>query len=316
MQHEPLKERARGRWTGILTALGVSAKALCNRHGPCPVCGGKDRFRFDDKQGSGSFYCSHCGPGDGIELVKRVCNVDFKGAARLIEQHIGIVPVSAHSAKPADDKRKRQEMAALWNRSQPLTPDDHAGRYLHGRTGLTNFPPCLRFSPDERYVDYGCKPTWHPMLVAKVEPSDLAAAEGEWSALHRTYLDGLGGKAAVSSPRKMFGTMPSGAAVRLMPHDQILGIAEGIETALSAATLFNVPVWAALTEGLLAEWTPPPAVTTVFIFGDNDASYAGQAAAFVLAKRLNARGITSCVELPARTGTDWNDVLQERRQKG
>ena len=54
MRHEPLKDRARGRWPGILTALGVPAKALRNRHGPCPVCGGKDRFRFDDKGGAGN----------------------------------------------------------------------------------------------------------------------------------------------------------------------------------------------------------------------------------------------------------------------
>ena len=44
----------------------------------------------------------------------------------------------------------------------------------------------------------------------------------------------------------MMGTMPTGAAVRLMPHEEMLGIAEGIETALSASILFNVPVWAAL----------------------------------------------------------------------
>jgi putative DNA primase/helicase len=47
-----------------------------------------------------------------------------------------------------------------------------------------------------------------------------------------------------------------------MPHQDVLGIAEGIETALSASILFNVPVWAALTEGLLQEWVPPPDVRT------------------------------------------------------
>ena len=79
-------------------------------------------------------------------------------------------------------------------------------------------------------------------MVAKVDPSDAAVAEGERAALHRTYLDQFSGKAEVAEPRKMLGTMPTGAAVRLMAHDDVLGIAEGIETALSASILFNVPV--------------------------------------------------------------------------
>lgn len=315
MQREPLKERARGRWPGILSALGVPAKALKNRHGPCPVCGGKDRFRFDDKGGTGSFICNQCGAGDGIELVKRLRGVEFKEAARLIEAQIGTAPVIAtrqNGRAVQDDAARREEMAALWKRSQPITPDDLAGRYLHERTGLTEFPSCLRFAADERYCDPGTKPSWHPALVALVEPSP-AADPCAVPALHRTYLHPLGGKADVSSPRKMMGSMPKGAAVRLMPHSDVLGIAEGIETALSASVLFNVPVWAALTAGLLQDWTPPHGVKVVMIFGDHDHSFTGQAAAFALAQRLRAKGITAAVEIPSTPGKDWNDILKEQR---
>ena len=80
MRHEPLKDRALGRWRGILPALGVPAKALSNRHGPCPMCGGKDRFRFDDKGGRGTWICSKCGAGDGIELVKRIPERRLQGS--------------------------------------------------------------------------------------------------------------------------------------------------------------------------------------------------------------------------------------------
>jgi hypothetical protein len=52
---------AQHRWLDILTALGVPAKFLRNWHGPCPMCGGKDRFRFDDKDGKGTFFCNGCG---------------------------------------------------------------------------------------------------------------------------------------------------------------------------------------------------------------------------------------------------------------
>ena len=50
MQREPLADRARGRWAAILPQLGVSPSALTGKHGPCPLCGGRDRFRFDDKE--------------------------------------------------------------------------------------------------------------------------------------------------------------------------------------------------------------------------------------------------------------------------
>ena len=49
MQLEPIKERARGRWQGILPAIGVSSQYLTGKHGPCPMCGGKDRFRWTTK---------------------------------------------------------------------------------------------------------------------------------------------------------------------------------------------------------------------------------------------------------------------------
>jgi putative DNA primase/helicase len=311
--HEPLWRRAVGRWQSILPSLGVPLRALRNRHGPCPICGGKDRFRFDDKGGRGTWICSKCGAGDGIEFVKRFLHVDFKQAARLIEQHIGsALTIATRDRQPQTDGQKRDEIIGLRKRSLPITRDDYAGQYLNARTGLTAFPENLRFAPDERYSEPGKRASWHPIMVAKVDPSDSAAAQGERAALHRTYLSPYGTKADVASPRKMMGTMPSGAAVRLMPHQELLGIAEGIETALSASILFNVPVWAALNAGLLQVWTPPTTVTTVFVFGDNDVSSTGQAAAYTLAQRLKAKGLSVFVEIPCKTGQDWNDVLMAK----
>ncbi|MEQ9642507.1 MAG: primase-helicase zinc-binding domain-containing protein [Alphaproteobacteria bacterium] len=65
-------DRARGRWPTILPRLGIAASFLVNRHGPCPLCGGRDRFRFDDRDGSGSYYCNRCGPGPGLLLVQKL----------------------------------------------------------------------------------------------------------------------------------------------------------------------------------------------------------------------------------------------------
>lgn len=316
MLREPLRERTRGRWHSILAAVGVPSKALRNRHGPCPVCGGKDRFRFDDKAGTGSFFCSQCGPGDGIELVKRLHRLEFREAARLIEQHLGEAPArQPQTGGGSTDANRLEELKTVWSRSRPVTLDDVAGRYLNARTGITQFPECLRFSPDERYADPGTKPSWHPLLLARFDPADDGDADEQAFALHRTYLDFAGYKADVASPRKMLGAMPAGGAVRLMPHSDTLGIAEGIETALSASALFDVPVWAALTSGLLQGWCPPIDVRLVIVFGDTDASFTGQSAAYHLARRLKARGLTVSVELPVRTDSDWNDVLFETRRR-
>jgi putative DNA primase/helicase len=121
----------------------------------------------------------------------------------------------------------------------------------------------------------------------------------------------MGRKAPVDAPRRlMAGTVAKGAAIRLAPPGDALGIAEGIETALSASVLFGVPCWAALNAAMLATWQPPPKITRIIIFGDNDASYSGQAAAYALARRLGSENCAVEVRLPTEPGTDWNDVLR------
>lgn len=313
MLREPIWERARGRWPAILVGIGVPAKSLRNRHGPCPMCSGKDRFRFDDKGGDGTWICNQCGAGRGVKLVELFLKTDFKGAAQAIEQHLDAAPVMATpGGQRTDDGKTREAMTALWQRAKPITLADAAGRYLNRRLGQTEFPAVLRQVADERYVENGRRATWHPAMIARVDPSDEARAAGERAALHRTYLAPDGYKADVSSPRKMMGAMPTGAAVRLMQHGDALGIAEGIETAFAASRLFGIPVWASLTADLLQAWEPPTTVQTVMIFGDNDASLTGQAVAYTLGRRLRARGLSVMVEIPAGTGQDWNDVLNDR----
>ena len=59
---EPLKisdiaRAAQGQWGSIFPALGITVPVR-GKHGACPVCGGKDRFHFDDKEGR-FFACHH-----------------------------------------------------------------------------------------------------------------------------------------------------------------------------------------------------------------------------------------------------------------
>ena len=98
MLHEPLKDRALGRWRGILAALGVPAKALSNRHGPARCAVARTASASTTRAAAEPGSARKCGAGDGIELVKRFQNVEFKEAARLIEQHIGAAPVIRQQA--------------------------------------------------------------------------------------------------------------------------------------------------------------------------------------------------------------------------
>lgn len=50
---------ARNQWETIFPALGITMPAR-GKKGACPVCGGKDRLHFDDKEGRGTWFCRQC----------------------------------------------------------------------------------------------------------------------------------------------------------------------------------------------------------------------------------------------------------------
>lgn len=298
MQQLNDKDLARGKWRAILAELGgLTSEQLNGKHQPCPICGGKDRFRFTDKNRDGMFYCSgDCGSGDGFKLLCGVRGWTFAEAAkevRRVASNASETPAEA----PFDMERHRAKMQAILDRCRPVEPTSPAGKYLK-RRGLE----CFASDRINFLFDIGrCQ------LVAPI-----TSHEGELINLHITRLTEHGEKANVDNPKSLLrGPFYEGASVRLMPYRlDRLGIAEGIETALSASRLFNVPVWAALNSVRLATWKPPHDVREVFVFGDNDASYTGQADAYRLARRLTHDGIKCHVELPLiRFDMDWNDVL-------
>jgi putative DNA primase/helicase len=234
---------------------------------------------------------------------------EFREAAEKIEAVIGSASADAPK-RERSDREKRHAMDRLWRSSKAIEADDPVGRYLARRVGLTSFPSCLRSASNVRYQSD--RPSFHPAMIAMVTGPD-----GSPTSLHRTYLTADGGKAPVESPRRlMAGTIAKGSAIRLAPAGDALGIAEGIETALSASALFGMPCWAAVNAGMLAAWEPPPEATRIIIFGDNDATYAGQAAAYALARRLRSDGCVVEVQFPAEVGADWNDMHQSRLNRG
>jgi putative DNA primase/helicase len=299
----PLWERCNGRWRSILPALGVDPKFLTGRNGPCPICGGRDRWRFDNKHGDGTWICTHCGAGQGIKLAMMLTGTtDYKVIAEKIEAVIGRAardPVRTELSEAA----VRAAMNKLWCASKPVSPGDPVDLWMRRRgLGATSYPACLRSHPGLRHS--GPPVTVHPGMIAMV-----SAPTGAPVMIHRTFLTSGGTKAPVDKVR-MFcpGKVPPGGAVRLTPAASTMGVAEGIETSLAAIKLFGIPTWAALNDGGVEKFEPPTAVEHLVIFGDNDTNGVGQKAAYGLASRL-APMMHVEVRIPDLEGSDWNDVL-------
>lgn len=299
---QPLRERTAGRWAGILLSLGMEEKILNGKHHPCPICGGKDRFRFDNKGGRGTYFCS-CGAGDGFLLVERWKELSFKEAAKEIERVVGVT--KPEKVKPQYPAMNWRNIVRVWGEASELVEGDQVVQYLRGRgLALKTLPVSVRWHPGLDYRDDANVVSVYPAMLSMISSPD-----GKMISLHRTFLKGKG-KAPVACPKKV---MPgrdtiSHCAIRLQPSGETIGVAEGVETALAAFEKFAIPVWSCVSAGGIETFEPPQSVKSVVVFGDNDANFAGQKAAFALAHRLKLRGLAVEVKIP-RTAGDWLDAI-------
>jgi hypothetical protein len=103
-----VKAAANGRWIDILAQLGVESALLRNVHGPCPGCGGRDRFRFDDNDGDGTFICSQGSgevlSGDGFTLLQHVKIWDWKKCITEVAGVLGLDPSAPPKELPPAKK--------------------------------------------------------------------------------------------------------------------------------------------------------------------------------------------------------------------
>lgn len=187
-------------------------------------------------------------------------------------------------------------------------------KYLNNR-GITlkeDFKALL-YHPHLPYWEDG-KCTYYPAMIGVVTNK-----EGELVTLHRTYITEDGQKAPVSTPKKLMKTCQpmQGASIKLgepcngYPKDIFLGIAEGIETALSASQIFDVPVWSCVSAGGVKTFELPTEVTHITFYSDNDE--AGLTASKTAGKRLMGQGINCTLTHPLDT-KDWNDELKKEQE--
>lgn len=305
MDIDRIKEASKGKWFGIFEHYGIDVGN--GKHKPCPICGGKDRFRCDNKGGMGEYICGQCGAGDGISLIQKVTGLQFIELMKQVGEMIGEVDPDPKATRQKTDPRIA--LNKVWTSSTPLTENDPVRKYILSRK-LLLIPENIRYCKDcyESEIKSNL-----PAMVARVQNY-----EGRPVSIHRTYLNGTG-KAKIDNPKKLMpGTEPlSGSAIRLFTPDgklfekEVLGVAEGIETAIAAAQLFRIATWATISTSIMVSFKPPKKYRKIVIFADHDTNFAGQKAAHILANKLYLDDLIVSVETPDEPG-DWNDFLIEQ----
>ena len=97
-------------------------------------------------------------------------------------------------------------------------------------------------------------------------------------------------------------------AVRLGPPSPMMGLAEGVETALSAQLLYALPIWASLGASRLKSVRLPKACRTVVLFADNGCS--GLRLAREACAQFRRQGCRAWLQPPSQEFGDFNDMLR------
>ena len=278
-----------GDLTPLAQKLGLKRSGASFR-GPCPVHGGS-KAPFALTQGAGGRLLVHCHAG-----------CDATAILRALRQHQPL----PHAVAPAPGPKTQQPprdwsptAQGLWDRGRTIagTP---AARYLETRGCGAVESDALKFLEAGAFGP-------HPCLMAQV--TDVVTAQP--ISLHFTRLNHDGtAKAEGDRPKLLLsGHRKSGGCIRLGADDDVtlgLGLAEGIETALSVMKLGWAPVWATVDAGNMKSFPVLGGIETLTLFADHDK--AGLDAARACAARWRDAGRETCIATPSAEGFDFADL--------
>lgn len=347
---DQVRNEAEGKWPMIYARLAPELSDAVRKWGrgvPCPLPGhsaSKDGFRFFDRDGGivGGAVCNTCGTfHDGFALLMHLKGWKFPEAKMEVAAAVGITSASPSSIRmpraptleeiaekerraaerQKDDASLKERLNKIWSVESVSLGEEVAAparSYLRRRriwdprwAQLSS----LKFHPSLNYMGEGGFQGKWPGIVAK-----LVGPDGTPQSFHRVFLTPEGDKAPFDDIKKTY-TLPSdksltGASVHLARSSRVMGVAEGLETAMSVIVATGMPVWACLTANIMETFVPPTGVEEVVIWGDHDRSGRGLEASLTLQGRLWERGLRARVRLPPynipedQKGVDWNDVLR------
>lgn len=339
--------QSRGGWGAVYSAFPALNEAF-NKNGrqvPCPKTGeGKTKFRFfkDAESTGGAYHNDFRSMPDGIDVLAWYLNTDKRTAmdeiiricggdlSELSNSAINRVAkerqaVAAQPISEGESQRRKAVIQKIWENRQDIvgSPAEYYLRTRGIRGDLSSVSHNLFFHPSLGYKENDETP-WskHPGMLAVVRD-----AQGKSLTLHRTFLaEGGEGKAAVNR-QKMLVQQPAplaGGCIRLdkpvsIPGGKLIGVCEGIETALSVREATGCPMWVGISDYIMADIAFPEDIKYVIIWADLELSGAGMRAANALKARLEPKGIHVTIEAPTRfqqQEMDWNDVYVQYGSQG
>lgn len=341
-----VKEAAVGRWAEIIGSvvggdLDEAIQAGPHKHVECPVHGGKNRDGlriFPDFHATGGVICNTCGArNDGFNTIKWLLNTsDDREVLVAVQEYLNVHPKPqmrrvTKAKRNTTPRRKwtldpgyQSMLKRNWERGIRLDKPQARRAHAYLQSRGFQFPldssvsKVLRFDPSQLYFyrdenDNLIKEKY-PALLCLYQRHD-----GRASQIQRIYLSAEGsGKAPVSDPKKLMKSSANapvaGSAIRLFAPGRVMGVTEGVETALAVYAMTGMPVWASGTANLLEAMAIPPWVEHLFIWADRDRSRRGWEAARNLMLTLTERtNLTVYIVYPpirippGAKGVDWLD---------
>jgi phage/plasmid primase-like uncharacterized protein len=294
-----------------LAKRGVYLKPKTSKwpSGPCPHCGGSDRFWLGvQKQMWG---CRGCHPrgGDVIELVQWLDGCSFPAAVEtLIGKQVARRQEKNYPqpAKPSElDLERIEDINRLWRDAEPLTAAAIA--YFEAR----EIP--ITDVPDQAGLRFHCRCPWGSDNVPCILGRYTTAIGNEPRGLWRRPLTGEKPKTLGPS---------ANCVIRLWPDEDVsygLVLGEGIETTLAAATRIEhrgallQPAWAAGSSVNMRAFPVLTEISDLLLLVDHDfekdGHRAGQEAAEECARRWTDAGRYVTRLIPTELGTDFNDMV-------
>ena len=245
--------------------------------------------------------------GDRAVLVKCFAECD---SGDIIDELRRRGLLGGHGPRPRREYRKPElqpieiepdpKALAIWRNSVPIE-GTLAARYVADHRGIPGpHPPSLRFAPSLRYPPTGLH---LPAMVAAIQAPDRKVV-----AVQSLFLRASDGrKAPVSTPRINTGALGTGT-IRLGAVDDVLGLAEGTESGLSAQFLTGIPTWSCLGAARMHRVAVRPSVRELHLLADDDES--GRKAAERTADLH--RHLKIEIRYPPPDFGDWNEVGMER----